>query len=60
MPLADRDYMRDEGASWIYEPHEFEQPTPARPGLAWTLWQIVVLMFLAVVIVGVLASLLGV
>ena len=51
--------MRD--PSWMYDEHEFGEPDRqrrARPSIAWTVWQVVVLVFLGAVILGLLASLL--
>jgi hypothetical protein len=52
MPISERDWWRDEGASWMHDEDEFEEPPRERPSIAWTLWQLIVLAFLALVIVA--------
>lgn len=41
----------------MYEPDEFEEPRVERSSIGWTLWQLLVLAFLAIAIVALLASL---
>ena len=59
MGLADRDYMRRH-PELLYDKGDEPLVLLERPGLGSLLWQVAVLLFLGVVIVGLLASLLGV
>ncbi len=62
MPISERDWWKS-SAAWMYDEHEFEEPRVARgarrerPSIAWTVWQLLVLLALGVVIVALLSTL---
>jgi Flp pilus assembly protein TadB len=56
VPVSERDWWKDK-AALLYEADEFEEP--ARPGVGWTLWQLAVLAFLAIMFLAVVSATLG-